>query len=199
MSRENPGPPKRADARRNYDRILEAAAAEVARRGADASLEEIARRAGVGSATLHRHFPSRWGLLQAVFQERVAQLCGEARSLAREYPPATALAKWLTSLAVFGAVTRGAARALLQATGTTASSSPDSRCEQLLMDAGGDLLARAQHDGTVRDDVTVVELVSLANAVSLTAEHAPDAAQHATRLMGIAVEGLGGPGHGPHD
>jgi AcrR family transcriptional regulator len=70
--RENPGPPKRADARRNYDRILEAAAAEVARRGADASLEEIARRAGVGSATLHRHFPSRWGLLQAVFQERVA-------------------------------------------------------------------------------------------------------------------------------
>ncbi|MCQ4200726.1 TetR/AcrR family transcriptional regulator [Streptomyces coelicoflavus] len=196
MSRENPGPPKRADARRNYDRILEAAAAEVARRGADASLEEIARRAGVGSATLHRHFPSRWGLLQAVFQERVAQLCGEARSLAREYPPATALAKWLTSLAVFGAVTRGAARALLQATGTTASSS---RCEQLLLDAGGDLLARAQHDGTVRDDLTVVELVSLANAVSLAAEHAPDAAQHATRLMGIAVEGLGVPGHGPHD
>lgn len=199
MSRENPGPPKRADARRNYDRILEAAAAEVARRGADASLEEIARRAGVGSATLHRHFPSRWGLLQAVFQERVAQLCGEAWSLAGEYPPATALAKWLTSLAVFGAVTRGAARALLRATGTTESSSPDSRCEHLLMDAGGDLLARAQHDGTVRDDVTVVELVSLANAVSLAAEHAPDAARHATRLMGIAVEGLAVPGHGPRD
>ncbi|MFG2318081.1 MULTISPECIES: TetR/AcrR family transcriptional regulator [Streptomyces] len=195
MTRENPGPPKRADARRNYDRILEAAAAEVARRGADASLEEIARRAGVGSATLHRHFPSRWDLLQAVFQERVAQLCGEARSLAGEHPPATALTTWLTSLAVFGAVTRGAARALLRATGTTASTAPDSHCEQLLMDAGGDLLARAQHAGTVRDDVTVVELVSLANAVSLAAEHTPDAARHATRLMEIAVEGLGVSGH----
>lgn len=201
MSRENPGPPKRADARRNYDRILEAAAAEVARRGADASLEEIARRAGVGSATLHRHFPSRWVLLQAVFQERVARLCGEARSLAGDYPPATALTTWLTSLAVFGATTRGAARALLQATGTTLtapSPSPDSRCERLLMDAGGDLLARAQDAGTVRDDVTVLELVSLANAVSLAAEHAPDAARHATRLMGIAMEGLGGTGHRAH-
>ncbi|MEU1048979.1 helix-turn-helix domain-containing protein [Streptomyces sp. NPDC005897] len=195
MSRENPGRPKRADARRNYDRILDAAAAEVARRGADASLEEIARRAGVGSATLHRHFPSRWVLLQAVFQERVARLSDEARSLAGAYPPATALTKWLLSLAVFGAATRGAARALLQATGSTGSSAPDSGCERLLMEAGGDLLARAQQDGTVRDDVTVVELVSLANAVSLAAEHTPDAVRHATRLMGIAVEGLGVSGH----
>ena len=194
VSREDPSPPKRADARRNYDRIIEAAAAEVARHGADASLEEIARRAGVGSATLHRHFPSRWGLLQAVFQERVAQLCGEARSLAAEHPPAAALTRWLTSLAVFGAVTRGAARSLLQATGTNAAAARDSRCEQLLMEAGADLLARAQDDGTVRDDVTALELLSLANAVSLAAEHTPDAAHHATRLMGIALEGLGAPG-----
>ncbi|GAA2592291.1 MULTISPECIES: TetR/AcrR family transcriptional regulator [Streptomyces] len=199
MSRENHGPPKRADARRNYDRILEAAAAEVSRRGADASLEEIARRAGVGSATLHRHFPSRWGLLQAVFQERVARLCDEARSLAGAYPPATALAKWLMSLAVFGASTRGAARSLLQATGTAASGAQDSRCEQLLTDAGSVLLARAQEDGTVRDDVTVLELLTLANAVSLAAEHAPGAARHATRLMEIAIEGLGVSGPCPHD
>lgn len=194
VSWENPGPPKRADARRNYDRIIEAAAAEVARHGADASLEEIARRAGVGSATLHRHFPSRWGLLQAVFQERVAQLCDEARSLAAEHPPATALTRWLTSLAVFGAVTRGAARSLLPATGTNAGAALDSRCEQLLTEAGADLLARAQEDGTVRDDVTALELLSLANAVSLAAEHTPDAAHHATRLMGIALGGLGAPG-----
>ncbi|MER6320837.1 TetR/AcrR family transcriptional regulator [Streptomyces coelicoflavus] len=195
MNRENPGPPKRADARRNYDRILEAAAAEVSRHGADASLEEIARRAGVGSATLHRHFPSRWNLLQAVFQERVAQLCDEARSLASEYPPAAALAKWLMSLAVFGAATRGAARSLLRATGTAGASSRDSRCEQLLTEACAGLLARAQEHGTVRDDVTVVELLTLANAVSLGTEQAPDAARHATRLMGIAIEGLGVSGH----
>ncbi|MET9352189.1 hypothetical protein ABZY14_04100 [Streptomyces sp. NPDC006617] len=127
----------------------------------------------------------------------MARLCDEARGLAGEYPPATALMKWLMSLAVFGAATSGAARALLQATGTTASSSPDSGCEQRLAEAGGDLLARAQDDGTVRDDVTVLELLSLANAVSLAAEHAPDAAHHANRLMGIALEGLGTPGHRP--
>ncbi|MGW3941854.1 TetR/AcrR family transcriptional regulator [Streptomyces phaeochromogenes] len=199
MGRKDPGPPKRADARRNYDRILEAAAAEVSRRGADASLEEIARQAGVGSATLHRHFPSRWVLLQAVFQERVAQLCGEARSLANEYPSATALAKWLTALAVFGATTRGAARSLLQGTGTITSSSQDSSCEQLLMEAGADLLACAQHNGTIRGDVTILELLTLANAVSLAAEHAPSAAQHAARLMGIAIEGLGTPGYRIHE
>ncbi|MEJ1197880.1 MULTISPECIES: TetR/AcrR family transcriptional regulator [unclassified Streptomyces] len=199
MSRENPGPPKRADARRNYDRILEAAATEVSRRGADASLEEIARRAGVGSATLHRHFPSRWVLLQAVFEERVAQLCDEARSLASKHPPATALAKWLMSLAVFGATTRGAARALLRGTGTTASSAQASSCERLLTEAGADLLARAQDAGTIRDDVTVLELLTLANAVSLATEPAPGAAEHATRLMGIAVAGLGPSGHCPHE
>ncbi|MFE5240180.1 MULTISPECIES: TetR/AcrR family transcriptional regulator [unclassified Streptomyces] len=194
MTRAIPGPPKRADARRNYDRILDAAAAEVSRRGADASLEEIARQAGVGSATLHRHFPSRWVLLQAVFQERVAHLCGEAESLTSEYPAATALVKWLTSLAVFGATTRGAARSFLQGTGTAAPPSPDSGCEQMLREAGAGLLARAQGDGTVRDDVTILELLTLANAVALATEDAPGAAEHAGRLMGIAVEGLGPPG-----
>lgn len=74
--------PLRADAQRNYDRILAAAGAAVAAHGTDASLEEIAREAGVGSATLHRHFPSRQALLEAVFRDRVETLCAKAADLA---------------------------------------------------------------------------------------------------------------------
>ena len=91
--------PKRADARRNFDQIVAAAEAEIARHGADASLEEIARRAGVGSATLHRHFPSRQALLEAVFHDRVEVLCVQARELAGHPDPGAALGEWLRAVA----------------------------------------------------------------------------------------------------
>ncbi|MFC7643282.1 TetR/AcrR family transcriptional regulator [Streptosporangium lutulentum] len=78
----------RADARRNHDRILVAASAAIAQHGAEASLEEIARHAGVGSATLHRHFPSRQALLEAVFRDRVETLCAKASELAAASTPA---------------------------------------------------------------------------------------------------------------
>jgi AcrR family transcriptional regulator len=87
--------PMRADAQRNYDRILAAAGAAIARDGADASLEKIARRAGVGSATLHRHFPSRQALLEAVFRAKVEALCHKARSLTTDPDPGVALVTWL--------------------------------------------------------------------------------------------------------
>lgn len=70
--------PQRADARRNQERILQAAATAIAHQGATASLEEIARQAGVGSATLHRHFPTRQSLLEAVFRTHVETLCTTA-------------------------------------------------------------------------------------------------------------------------
>lgn len=73
---------QRADARRNYARILEVAEAEVAAHGANASLEQIARTAGVGSATVRRHFPTRHALLEAVSRERIALLAARAQELA---------------------------------------------------------------------------------------------------------------------
>ncbi|MBK3582736.1 helix-turn-helix transcriptional regulator, partial [Streptomyces sp. MBT57] len=72
---------QRSDARRNYSRILAVAEAEVARHGAAASLEQVARTAGVGSATVRRHFPTRQALLEAVFQERIQALCERADQL----------------------------------------------------------------------------------------------------------------------
>ncbi|GAA2706321.1 TetR/AcrR family transcriptional regulator [Actinoplanes palleronii] len=178
--------PRRADARRNYEQIVAAAQAEIARSGADASLEEIARRAGVGSATLHRHFPSRYALLQAVFHDRVEEFCAQARLLAGQGEPGRALVDWLIAVAVFGATTRGLASSLLA--GATAP--VDSSCEVMLLAAGGDLVAAAQTAGTVRADLTAIDLLTLVNAVSLATESGPDPAGEAARLLRLALQGI---------
>ncbi len=180
-----PTRPMRADARRNYDLILAAAETEVARAGAEASLEEIARRAGVGSATLHRHFPSRQELLEAVFHDRVEVLCRQARDMAGDADPGRALADWLRALAVFGAVTRGLAKSLL-AGGSTSSST----CEAMLVDAGGELLRQAHAAGAVRDGVSIIDLLTLANAVSLATEGSAAAGEEAARLVTLALDGV---------
>ena len=181
--------PKRADARRNYDQIVAAAEAEIARHGAEASLEEIARRAGVGSATLHRHFPSRQTLLEAVFHDRVEVLCVQARELAGHADPGAALGEWLRAVARYGATTRGLARSLLEG-GRAAEPPPDSTCETMLVDAGGELLRLAHAAGSVRPDASIVDLLTLVNAISLATEGSADAATEATRLTDLALEGV---------
>ncbi|GIF20082.1 AcrR family transcriptional regulator [Actinoplanes tereljensis] len=175
----------RSDARRNYELIVAAAVAEVARSGADASLEKIARDAGVGSATLHRHFPSRQALLEAVFHDRVEGLCAQARELATAAEPARALADWLRALAVHGATARGLAASLLASAREPAPPS-SSTCEFMLRDAGGALLRRAQEAGTVRPEVTMDDLLTMVNAVSLATEDGP----HAERLVTLAIDGI---------
>jgi AcrR family transcriptional regulator len=91
-------PTQRSDAHRNYERILAVAAQEIAAYGADASLEQIARIAGVGSATVRRHFPTRRVLLDAVFRERVEALEARARELADAGDARAALLGWLAAL-----------------------------------------------------------------------------------------------------
>ncbi|WP_250028989.1 TetR/AcrR family transcriptional regulator [Paractinoplanes maris] len=179
----------RSDARRNYDQILSAAEAEIARHGADASLEEIARRAGVGSATLHRHFPSRQALLEAVFHDRVEVLCARAGELAGHPEPGDALADWLRAVAVYGATTRGLARSLLDG-GRDPAPPAGSSCEVMLVDAGSGLLRQAHDAGAVRPEVSIVDLLTLVNAVSLATEGSPGAATEATRLVDLALDGV---------
>ena len=86
--------PKRADARRNYDSLIEAARAAFTENGAEASLEDIARRAGVGIGTLYRHFPTRQALLEATYLEEVEALCASAAELS-DLEPWDALVAWL--------------------------------------------------------------------------------------------------------
>src|ERR1700678_3278770 len=89
----------RADARRNYQRLLAAAGAAFGEHGADTvSLEEIARRAAVGIGTLYRHFPTRQALLEAVYRDQVEALATRAAELMRAEPPGQALADWLLAL-----------------------------------------------------------------------------------------------------
>lgn len=183
-----PGPPKRADARRNYERILAAAEEEIARDGAAASLEEIARRAGVGSATLHRHFPSRRALLEAVFHDRVEVLCVQARDLAGAADAGRALADWLRAVAVFGATTRGLASSMLPGIAPAA----DSDCGPMLMAAGDVLLRQARAAGAAKPGVAIADVLTIVNAISLATEQHPRAAEEAARLTTLALGGVVG-------
>ncbi|MBQ1046954.1 TetR/AcrR family transcriptional regulator [Micromonospora sp. C51] len=172
----------RADAQRNRALIVKAASEAVARDGAYASLEEIARVAGVGSATLHRHFPSRWALLEAVFHDRIEALCARAGQLLAEPDARQALMTWLCELAAYSTTTRGLVTSLLKAPQESAS------CAAMLVAAGEPLRRRAADEGAVRSDVAMADLVALANAIALATESA--GAAEAERLLRLALEGI---------
>lgn len=181
----------RADARRNRDRILAAAEAAIARDGADTSLEEIARRAGVGSATLHRHFPSRQSLLEAVFRDRVQTLCAKAGDFAADLDPAGALSAWLRAVGTHAAANRGLAPSLMRgARGGDGDPTLGATCHTLIVNAGGVLLDEAVRTHAVRPGVVITDLLKLVGAVSLAAEQDPDGAAEADRLIALAFDGV---------
>jgi AcrR family transcriptional regulator len=179
----------RADARRNYQRLLEAAAAAFAEHGTDASMDDIARRAGVGPGTLYRHFPTRHALLEAVYRDQVEALCARAYELGDTLPPAEALAAWLRAVAGYVTTKRGLAEALM--------SGPGERRPEVFADgkramreAGAALVRRAQEAGQVRADVDVTDLLKLGHAIALAAEHAPDGSEQADRMLALVMDGL---------
>ncbi|PZG19312.1 TetR family transcriptional regulator [Nonomuraea aridisoli] len=179
----------RADARRNYDRILAAAAEAIAEHGAEASLEEIARRAGVGSATLHRHFPSRRRLLEAVFRDKVEALCATAADLAADPDPGHALSTWLRAVARHAVSNRGLATALMQGS-HDGDPTLGGTCHSMITSAGADLLHHAREANAARPDVTITDLLKLVNAISLAVEQEPDGADQADRLLTLALTGI---------
>ncbi|POM23537.1 Bacterial regulatory protein, tetR family [Actinomadura rubteroloni] len=183
---------RRADARRNYARILAVAEEEVAAHGADASLEQIARVAGVGSATVRRHFPSRRALLTAVSRGRIEALRVRAHELAAEDDSRAALLAWLNDVLAYCVAARGLAAALAY---DSAASDPvhDNACAATLQEAADPLLRRAVQDGAVDPDVTVADLISLLVGIALATEHGPDPAARAGRLFRLATAGVGAP------
>ncbi|MFE1550303.1 TetR/AcrR family transcriptional regulator [Streptomyces sp. NPDC058718] len=185
-----PRRPMRADARRNLDKIVAAAGAVIAERGAEASLEEVARRAGVGSATLHRHFPSRQALLEAVFKDRVETLCAKADDLLAEPDPdpdpGQALATWLHAVAAHAVANRGLGASLMR----DADPALGETCHDMITTAGDALLARARAAGAVRPEVTVTRLLKLVGAIALATEQEADGPAEAELLLGIAIDGV---------
>ncbi|MEU1086807.1 TetR/AcrR family transcriptional regulator [Streptomyces sp. NPDC005576] len=180
---------KRADARRNYARILAVAEEEVAAHGRDASLEQIARTAGVGSATVRRHFPSRRALLEAVFSERIEGLCARAGELAGAADARAALLEWLSALTTYAASARGMADALVQ-DGMADDPAHVNTCSAKLTETADPLLRHAVRAGAVAPEVTVADLVALVTGIALATEHHPDAVAEAHRLLGLAVGGV---------
>ncbi|MFF3321565.1 TetR/AcrR family transcriptional regulator [Streptomyces sp. NPDC002889] len=180
--------PMRADARRNYERLLSEARTAFAEHGTDASLEEIARRSGVGIGTLYRHFPNRHAMMSAVFQEALAALLERSRELTGAEHPCGALVEWLRALITHAGEYRGLARALMSASHD--ESSALSSCSMPLREAGERLLVRAQKSGSVRADVSIGDLMQLTNAIALAAEQDPDDAQLADRLLALTLRGL---------
>lgn len=181
--------PLRADARRNRQRILTTAQEAFAVHGAGASLEEIARRAGVGSATLHRHFPSRRSLLEAVFHDRVEALCARARQHARESGPGTALFSWLRDLAAYAATCRGLAASLAQDDRDPAAVRRTEGCGTMITEAAGELLRRAQRSGAARPGIRVEDLLTLVGTIAQATEDRADDEQ-ARRLLDMVIDGV---------
>jgi AcrR family transcriptional regulator len=183
MSAESPVAvrrPQRADARRNFDALLSAARDAFAEHGTDASLEDIARRAGVGIGTLYRNFPTRQDLFETVYIGEIEQLCQTAEDVAG-LPPWDALVSWLHRFVAYTATKRAIYEALNR------DSAMFRHCREEIYRVGEPLLARAQDAGEVRTDVTFDDTLRMISG--LTAGGFVDAAQR-ERVLGIALDGL---------
>ncbi len=178
----------RADARRNRARLVAEARTAFARHGADAPLEDVARRAGVGIGTLYRHFPNRHALLSAIFADAVSDLLTRSRELLDDPRPCTALVTWLRAVITQASEYRGLSRALMAASHDDASAL--ARCSGPMREAGSALLTRAQEAGAVRPGVSIGDLLQLTSAIALAAEETPDDPELADRLLTLTLRGL---------
>lgn len=184
----------RADAQRNLDALLEAAKAVFGASGVDAPVREIAARAGVGVATVYRHFPRRSDLVAAVFRREVDACAAAAPALAREHEPFEALARWLRRYTSFIATKRGLAAALHS--GDPAFDALPAYFRQHLEPALQSLLDAAVTAGQIRDDIEPYELLrAVGNLCVATGE---DGAIHSRRMVDLLIDGLrfGAPGAG---
>ncbi|WP_107078855.1 TetR/AcrR family transcriptional regulator [Micromonospora sp. MH33] len=172
--------PKRADARRNYDALIAAAQEVFGECGAGASLEEIARRAGVGIGTLYRNFPKRRDLFEAVYVEEVRALSASAADLAG-LPPWDALVAWLHRFVAYVGTKRALAEELVH------DSEVFRTCRTEIYAAGEPLLRRAQEVGVARPDATFDDVVRLVSGIMAYQFFEP--AQR-DRVLGIALDGL---------
>jgi AcrR family transcriptional regulator len=182
-------PPIRADARRNYDALLTAADELFATNGPDVALDEIARRAGVGNATLYRHFPDRRDLLVAVCVSEVKALCALGEHLETDPDAGRALTSWLRAYIEHVGAKHGLAAAF--ATGRREDSELVEACQAAVEAIGTALLQRAQKSGTVRTDVTLRDVITLVNAIAMATE--TTGADEADPMLAIVLSGIAQP------
>jgi AcrR family transcriptional regulator len=177
------GRPLRADAQRNRDHLLRAAQLAFAERGRDASLEDIARRAGVGVGTLYRHFPSRQELIEAVYVGEVEALCRSAGDGAGS--SWDALVQWFDRFVDYVATKKALVEELCATIGLDAP--VFKTCHDAIFAAGQPLLDKAKEDGSVRADVEFVDVIRLVSGVSMIRNAEPDEIR---RVLRVALDGL---------
>jgi AcrR family transcriptional regulator len=177
--------PMRADARRNYDRLVAVAHVAFAEHGTEASLEDIAKQAGVGIGTLYRHFPTRDALLEAVMHDRFESFTRKATELLCWPDPAAALATYLREFTATTTSYRGLMVSVV-ATLNDETSQLYASCKAL-QGAGSKLVRRAQEAGVVRADIEPTEVFVLASSLAWASEKLPDRAE---KFLGVLMDGL---------
>jgi AcrR family transcriptional regulator len=177
--------PKRADALRNYEKVLVAAREAFAESGESTSLEEIARRAGVGIGTLYRNFPNRQALLEALYVGEVEGVCRLAAELDDAGDPWEALSSWFERFVGYIATKQALASELLNYLEKDAPLFTS--CRTLLFNAGEPLLTRAQKSGVVRPDVSIGDVIQMVIGIAKIPTSEPGQAEHIVR---VALDGL---------
>ncbi|MEZ0354791.1 TetR/AcrR family transcriptional regulator [Mycolicibacterium aichiense] len=174
----------RADAVRNRERLLRAAAAAFASGDGPVSLEGIARDAGVGIGTLYRHFPSREALTEAVYRTELAEVSASAAHLLDRHPPATALRRWMDRYAEFVAAKRGMAESLRVVFESGAVTPGDTRAG--IVGAAELLLAAGVAEGSLRPDVRADDLVSSMLGITM----ASSSTEQTQRMLDLLAAGV---------
>ena len=184
----------RTDALRNRDRVLEAARRVFSAGGPEASLETVAKTAGVGIGTLYRHFPTREALFEAVYRREVQQLADLTKRLEEEAEPIEALRQWMRSFVEFVATKKGMSAALAFA--VSKESGLFSYSSDLLTRAVGELLRRAGTAGEIRNDISPEDLLRALVGMCYTHDQ-PGWQKNVLRLVDVFVDGLRNR-HGKH-
>jgi len=176
----------RADAQRNRERILKVAKQEFTRSGANASLEEIAKKAGVGPGTLYRHFPTREELLVAVYRSEMEKLAAAERTFANTMPPVEALRAWLLLFIDAVETKQVIAPVLNMLVGDPKTVFEASHAQ--IHEALHALVKRAIRSGDIRKDLDPIDLLRALVGVANVAT-SPDWQQSARRLVEILILG----------
>lgn len=190
MSRKHPKPAAlrkpRTDAQRNRERILEVAKEAFTRSGAETSLDDIARQAGVGPGTLYRHFPTRDALIEAVYHTEVGKLAAAQHELSAKLPPVESLRAWMLLFVDYIAAKHIIAPALNTLVGGPSKLYESSRAQ--VQSAIDTLVNRAIKSGDIRKDLEPFDLLRALIGVSNVAS-GPDWRQSARRLVDILING----------
>jgi AcrR family transcriptional regulator len=183
---KSPARKPRADAQRNRERILEVAKEAFARSGGEVSLDDIAKRVGVGPGTLYRHFPTRGALLEAVYRTEVEKLAIAHHDYARTLPPVEALRAWMLHFVDYIATKQLIAPALNSLITDTSKLYACSRGQ--IQDAMDALVQRAIESGDIRSDIDPLDFLRALVGVSNVAS-APNWPESAKRLVDILIAG----------